>query len=64
MRLRMLLLALPPALLTGCGGIPIAVVYGLQATASAATIADKIVGIDVSLSQDTPGKTPVAKVLP
>lgn len=47
--------------LAGCAGIPIGVLYGLEAAASVATIADKVVGIDVSLTQTTPGK---AKMVP
>jgi len=49
--------------LSGCAGIPIGVLYGLEAAASAATIADKVIGMDVSLTQSTPGKTPVAAML-
>lgn len=49
--------------LSGCHAIPIGVVYGLEATGALATIADKVLNIDVSLTQTTPGKTPVAAVL-
>lgn len=48
--------------LGGCGG-PI-VLQVLTGLASAATIADKVVGIDVSLTQDAPGKTPIVPATP
>lgn len=42
--------------LTGCHGVALMVLEGL---ASGATIADRVVGIDVSLTQSTPGKTKI-----
>lgn len=41
--------------LSGCT----AALYALEATASTAEIANNILGVDVSLKQDTPGKSPI-----
>lgn len=57
----LLLLALP---LPGCAGAGPLAVQVLAGLASGATIAQDIVGIDVSLAQRTPGKTPLGAVLP
>lgn len=49
--------------LSGCAGIPVAVVYGLSAAASAVTIADRVLDIDTSLRQDKAGKVPLWTIL-
>ncbi len=46
--------------LTGCHGVALMVLEGL---ASGATIADRVVGIDVSLQQNQPNKTPITSIL-
>jgi hypothetical protein len=51
-----------PLMLGGCAGIPIGVLYGLEAASAVATIGKDVVGIDVAISQDTPGKTPIKQV--
>jgi hypothetical protein len=59
--LRALYLAVLLFALNGCGGgVALMVLEGL---ASGATIADKVVGIDVSLTQNQPNKVPVAAIL-
>jgi hypothetical protein len=49
--------------LSGCAGIPAGVLIGLQAAGAVAYLAKEVVGIDVALTQDTPGKTPVAAII-
>ncbi len=47
--------------LSGCSGAVALMV--LEGLASAATVADKVVGIDISLKQNQANKTPIAAIL-
>ena len=61
--MKLILVGLMGISLCGCAGIPIGVLYGLEAAAATATIAKDVIGIDVSLKQDDPTKTPVKTLL-
>ena len=50
--------------LVGCGGgAAMTALMVLEGLASTAEIADKVLDIDISLTQQHPGKTPIAKAL-
>lgn len=49
--------------LGGCGAIPPAVLMGLQVAGATAVVAKDVFDLDVSIHQQTPGKTPITAVL-
>ena len=59
-RLAALALLLP---LCGCAGVAAEIVMGLSAASSVASIARNVFDVDTSLHQQTPGKTPLKRIM-
>ena len=59
-RLLTLMLLLP---LCGCAGVAAEIVMGLSAASSVASIARNVFDVDTSLHQQTPGKTPLKRLM-